>query len=168
MKFAVPCMLLIVMLSGCETAPPAEGQLDAQIASIQSTVGIGLSVVLNKAGPDRAREIKSYMEDIVIPVLEDEDLTTITRATTDKALELLSDKLNAQEKAMVQEGVNLVLAFVHLPDNPIDKVAEHDRLRILALFQGVVRGCNIYLAGQPAPTDGLGVSFHAPLTWEVR
>jgi len=104
-----------------------------------------------------AQPVVDVIDTTVIPFIEGQDLSKITKETADKILEMLNDKIPMEVKGVVQVAINAAMAFLKMPANPADKLEPGQAEMILALMRGISAGAKAFLAwpgpGEKGPGD---------------
>ncbi len=155
-----------VFMPGCQTVKDAIGKINLDVGDVapyvEKAAASGVKAGLKKLSKDEeawaktkaiAGEVKTHFETAVLPLFEGADLAEVTKATADQAMALINDATKVDPKVLgaIQLGIDSALLFLDLPDNPTDKIPEDQRTLLVALFKGVVKGLDKYLAwGGPA------------------
>ncbi len=164
---------LSLILMGCNSDflkidPGFAAPLVEQGAAMTTTLGLKALVKNVEALPAMKETVKTVSEALttsVIPLVGGADLNTITKATADKALALLSEKIPIEYRGVIQMAVNGALTLLKLPDNPMAKLEKGQVDVILAVFNGIKRGFDNFLAWFPGNKAMEDIPVIMELTW---
>lgn len=138
-------------------------------AAITTTLGLK-ALVSDAEGFEKVKAVVKPVQEIietsVIPIIKGGDLADVTRATADKALALLNEKIPPEIKGVIQLAVNGALALLKMPDNPATKLEPGQAEIILALFRGIGTGASAFIVWGGPGAKGLGdIPVVLEITW---
>jgi len=148
--------------------PGFAAPLVEQGAAMTTTLGLKALVKDVEALPAMKETVKVVNEALtttVIPFVDGADIKNVTKATVDKALALLSEKISIEYRGVIQLAVNGALALLKLPDNPMTKLEPGQVEIILALFNGIKKGIDAFLAWFPGAKALGEIPVITKLTW---
>lgn len=138
-------------------------------AAITTTMGLK-ALVSDAEGFEKVKAVVKPVQEIidttVIPIIKGVDLADVTRATADKALALLNEKIPQEIKGVIQLAVNGAMTLLKMPDNPATKLEPGQVEIILALFRGIGTGASAFIAWGGPGAKALGdIPVVLEITW---
>jgi len=167
---------VMFLASGCETTSPFIKVDPAEAApvieggaSLTTTIGLKALSQTPEAWEKTKKATKPVVEVIdttVIPFIQGQDLSKITKETADKILEMLNDKIPVEVRGVVQMAINAGMAFLKMPSNPSTKLEPGQAEMILALMRGISKGAKAFLAWPgPGQRDGEIIPVIKEINW---
>lgn len=164
----VSLVALALMLTGCRGNGPTPVSTEPNptiVVVVESTtslaLGAGLERIVRGMNGDVAKigEVvkaatiaKSTVHTAIIPLLQGTSTTSqVTRLAANQALGMLDESVPEYMKTIIQTGINVVLSYVQLPDDPAVALTPAAKAYILAFFGGVDSGLDSFLSGQANP-----------------
>lgn len=162
-----------MILMGCNSDllkinPGFAAPLVEQGAAMTTSMGLKALVKNTESLPAMKEVVKTIDEALtttVIPLVGGADLNTVTKATADKALALLSEKIPIEYRGVIQLAINGGLALLKLPDNPMAKLEPGQIAIISALFNGIKQGIDTFLAWFPGEKAMEDIPVIMELSW---
>lgn len=163
----VALVAIAFLMTGCESTSqyirvdPAEAAPVIESgASLMTAIGLkALSQTPESWEKTKkaAQPIVEVIDVTVIPFIEGQDLSKITKETADKILEMLNGKIPLEVRGVVQVAINAAMALLKMPANPSQKLEPGQAEMILALMRGISAGTKAFLAwpgpGERGPGD---------------
>jgi len=173
---ALAMVAVMFMASGCETTSPFIKVDPAEAAPVIEsgaalTTTIGLKALSStpeswEKTKKAAKPIVEVIETTVIPFIQGQDLSKITKETADKILGMLNDKIPLEVRGVVQVAINAGMAFLKMPANPSQKLEPGQAEMILALMRGINAGTQAFLTWPgPGQRDGEIIPIIKEITW---
>lgn len=163
----VALVAIVFLTTGCESTSqyikvdPAEAAPVIE-SGASLTTALGLKALSRtEEGWEKTKKAAQPIVDVidttVIPFIEGQDLSKITKETADKILEMLNGKIPLEVRGVVQVAINAAMAFLKMPANPSQKLEPGQAEMILALMRGISAGTKAFLAwpgpGERGPGD---------------
>lgn len=135
----IPILVLVLLLStGCSTLngfiPPS-----AQCSLIKMGVKVGMKATLSKMRVTSSYKtsLKKVIQDQILPRLKNE-VRPVTRQDLDDVLVILNKNLNDDHKPIIQNSIELILAWTpKFPEVKTASVGSQILRNVICLFQGV-------------------------------